>query len=83
MKIEVVKVEHLEFQAVDVLHIYPHNRKQIHAYRRYNKPDHWCSFLGNHSGWSQVFDPTILEEAYQSYLLKENRERRGKQNESK
>ena len=70
MEIEIVKVEQLKYQAVDVLHIYPHNKKQVHQYRRYNRADHWCSFLGDRHGWTRVLDPVMLESAYQKYLRK-------------
>jgi len=81
MKIEIMKVEHLEFQAIDVLHIYPHS-KQKHHYRRY-KENHWCHFLGDLNGWHQVFDPAFMEDAYQVYIFNERKRKAGQINESK
>ena len=77
MKIEIVKVEELEFQAIDIMHIYPHDRKQLHHYRRYNRPDHWCSFLGDNHGWKRVEQPIMLEDAYQRYMRKQKQKKRG------
>ena len=64
MKIEIIKVEHKEFDEVTT------NHKSYNLYRRIG-PDRWEHFLGDQGGWQDYRFCDVIEQSYQIWTLKE------------
>jgi len=63
MKIEIIKVEHKEFDEVTT------NHKSFNLYRRIG-PEQWEHHLGN-QGWQDYRFCDVIEQSYQAWDLKE------------
>ena len=74
MKIEIINVEHKEFEEITT------NHKTFNLYRRLG-PEQWEHYLGPNNGWHEYRFTDVIEQAYQAWILNERKIIRG-QNKS-
>jgi len=68
MKLEIIKVEHKEYEEIET-------NEPMKYYRRMG-PDHWEHKLGT-KGWHRLINPSLYEETYQIWKRKEQKNIQG------